>query len=103
MTTIGIRELRQNASKYIALVKSGECVEITDRGRPVARLMPVAEEPVQEPEDQPQDILDRLLAQGIIKRIPPGRGIVKASPKPRKPGQQALSEVLAEMRADERY
>ena len=40
-----MRELRQNASRYLAQVaSSGEPIEITDRGRPVARLVPVAED-----------------------------------------------------------
>jgi prevent-host-death family protein len=33
---IGVRELRQNAR-----VANGEAIEVTDRGRPVARLVPV--------------------------------------------------------------
>ena len=41
MHSIGIRELRQNASRYLARVVAGEAIEITDRGRPVARLVPI--------------------------------------------------------------
>lgn len=41
MERIGIRELRQYASRYIARVASGETLEVTDRGRPVARLVPI--------------------------------------------------------------
>jgi prevent-host-death family protein len=41
MQRIGVRELRQHASRYLALVARGEQVEVTDRGRPVARLVPV--------------------------------------------------------------
>ena len=41
MLRIGVRELRQHASRYLALVASGERVEVTDRGRPVAMLVPV--------------------------------------------------------------
>lgn len=37
-----MRELRQHASRYLARVAAGETVEITDRGRPVARLVPPA-------------------------------------------------------------
>ncbi|MDT7703988.1 MAG: hypothetical protein QOJ30_6313, partial [Pseudonocardiales bacterium] len=33
---IGVRELRQNASRYLALVKGGETVEVTERGELVA-------------------------------------------------------------------
>lgn len=42
MTVIGVRRLRQNASRYLALVEAGEEVEITDCGRTVARLVPAA-------------------------------------------------------------
>ena len=41
MERIGVRELRQNASRYLARVANGEAIEVTDRGRPVARLVPV--------------------------------------------------------------
>lgn len=41
MEKIGIRELRQNASVWVAKAKAGVTVQITDRGRPVARLVPI--------------------------------------------------------------
>ncbi len=41
MITIGIRELRQRASEYLRRVQAGETVEVTDRGRPVARIVPI--------------------------------------------------------------
>jgi prevent-host-death family protein len=41
MTSVGIRELRQRASELLRLVAQGEVIEITDRGRPVAHLIPV--------------------------------------------------------------
>ncbi len=41
MQRIGVRELRQHASRYLALVARGERVEVTDRGRAVAMLVPV--------------------------------------------------------------
>lgn len=40
MTRIGVRELRQNASRYLDLVKAGETVEVTERGTLVAVLAP---------------------------------------------------------------
>lgn len=40
METIGVRELRQHASRYLARVSAGETLQISDRGRPVARLVP---------------------------------------------------------------
>lgn len=42
MESIGVRELRQHASRYLARVADGASIQITDRGRPVARLVPPA-------------------------------------------------------------
>jgi prevent-host-death family protein len=42
MDRIGVRELRQHASRYLTRVAAGESLEVTDRGRPVARLVPVS-------------------------------------------------------------
>jgi prevent-host-death family protein len=52
---IGVRELNQQTSRVVERVKRGEVVEITERGRLVARLVPV--EPAPEP-------LERLVAEG---------------------------------------
>ncbi len=42
MEQIGVQELRQNASRYLSRVASRqESIEITDRGRPIARLVPI--------------------------------------------------------------
>ena len=35
---VGVRELRQNLSVYLRRVEQGEAFEVTDHGRPVARL-----------------------------------------------------------------
>ncbi len=38
--TVGVRELRQNLSKYLERVKDGETLTVTERGHEVARLVP---------------------------------------------------------------
>lgn len=38
--TVGVRELRQNLSRYLARVKEGETLTVTERGHEVARLVP---------------------------------------------------------------
>jgi prevent-host-death family protein len=38
---VGVRELRQNLSKYLRLVKGGESLTVTERGRQVARVVPL--------------------------------------------------------------
>ena len=45
METIGLRELNQNPSKAVARVRAGETIVVTDRGRPVLRLVPEDERP----------------------------------------------------------
>lgn len=42
MDEIGIRELRQHASRYVRAAKEGRTTIISDRGRPVARLEPLS-------------------------------------------------------------
>ncbi len=41
-SSVGIRALRQNLSVYIERIHRGERFEVTDRGRPVALLVPLA-------------------------------------------------------------
>ena len=40
MVEVGIRAWKQNASAVVRRVAAGESVTITDRGRPVARVVP---------------------------------------------------------------
>jgi prevent-host-death family protein len=40
MNRVGVRELRQNLSRYLVEVKSGESFVVTERGHEVARLTP---------------------------------------------------------------
>ena len=42
MRTAGVREARQNLSALLDEVRKGREVVITERGRPVARLVPLA-------------------------------------------------------------
>lgn len=55
MEQIGVRELNQQTSRVIERVRNGEALEITDRGRVVARLVPAVALP---------DPLERLVAEG---------------------------------------
>ncbi len=42
MESAGVAELKARLSEYLSRVKAGEEVLVTDRGRPVARLVPVS-------------------------------------------------------------
>ncbi len=88
---VGIRELRQNLSVYVKKIREeGRAYEVTEHGRPVARLTPLT--------DEPMSVLDRLTAEGKIR--PATRDLLEIEPLPPIPGKQ-LSEVLQEMRDEE--
>jgi len=91
MERIGIRELRQHASRWVRRAAAGETFEVTDRGRPVARLVP----PV------PLEGLEKLRAEGRITEAE-GDLLDLGPPLPPKPGVPLPSEILARMREDER-
>ena len=85
---IGIRELRQHASVYVDLAEKGYTVDITNRGRLVAQLVPVFE---------PGSPLERLIAAGIIEPAeePGGVGDVDPYPSPTS-GRLAASRLLGQ-------
>lgn len=41
MTTVGLRELRQQASEYVRRAEAGETIQVAVSGRVVAELRPV--------------------------------------------------------------
>lgn len=38
---VGVRELRDGLSRFLASVREGHTITVTDHGRPVARIVPV--------------------------------------------------------------
>jgi prevent-host-death family protein len=92
MERIGVRELNQNTSQVLARVSGGETVEITDRGHPIARLVPVSDD---------RSTLARLVAAGRAV-APIGAGPV---PLPPKLGDEDvdLATTVSAMRDEERW
>jgi prevent-host-death family protein len=62
---VGLREANQNFSRLMQAVRRGTEVVLTDRGRPVARLIPIAAEPVTE---TAAALLRRLEEEGLLRR-----------------------------------
>ncbi len=89
---VGVRELRQNLSVYLRRIEAGETLEVTEHGRPVARLAPML--------PQRMTALDRLIADG---RAIPGRGgnLADLGPPPDIGPGALLSDLLAEMRDED--
>ena len=83
---IGVRELRQHASRYLVRVQAGEVIDVASRGQVIARLVPVEGE-----------AWEQLVAAG---RIQPAAGnLLDVEPAT---VDFSASERLASLRTDER-
>jgi prevent-host-death family protein len=90
---VGMRDLRHHTSEVLSRVRHGETIDVTDRGRLIARIVPVGDR-------KPTPILARLVASG--------RATLASRPgyRPRmRPadGTDRLSAALAAMRDEERW
>ena len=89
MEQIGVQELRQNASRYLSRVASRhESIEITDRGRPIARLVPIT-----------NDDWANMIAAGEIVQADPDIDVRDVEPLA---VDVNASEILRELREQER-
>ncbi|MDQ3962651.1 MAG: type II toxin-antitoxin system prevent-host-death family antitoxin [Actinomycetota bacterium] len=83
---VGVRELRDNLSRWIGRAKRGQEIVITDRGKPVARLTKVDESPA----------LDRLIARGLV--TPARRPKTKIQRKDLIKTRGSVSDLVKEQR-----
>lgn len=87
-TTVGIRELKTRLGRYLQRVKAGDALIITERGKPIGRIVPVG---------QSVEIRARELAQtGLIAWS--GRKLVRMRPVARARGKRTVAELLLEDR-----
>ncbi|GAB3358428.1 type II toxin-antitoxin system Phd/YefM family antitoxin [Modestobacter lapidis] len=84
MESVGVRELRDGLSRYLATVRAGRTVTVTDHGRPVARIVPI---------DQPSP-LERLIAEGVVQ---PATRTKRTLPEPVR-ASGSVTELIAEQR-----
>jgi prevent-host-death family protein len=85
---VGIRQLRQDLSRYLRRVRAGERLIVTERGRPLAVVSPWVEE---------GDAFGRLVAEGRARRG--SGGLLAVRPLERAVSRDA-SDALAEERAE---
>ena len=90
MDQIPIRTLNQNTAEVLARVEHGETVEVTNRGRPIARIVPIV-----------TDAISDLVAAGIV--IP--ATISGPIPMPTAPAEQGseAGALLSDLRDQERW
>ena len=89
--SVGVRELRQSASKLLDHVKDGLVIEITEHGVPVARLVPIT-----------KSLYEEYIEAGLI--IPAKNPITHFDvPTFKLNGKKTSTQILMEMRAEARY
>jgi antitoxin (DNA-binding transcriptional repressor) of toxin-antitoxin stability system len=90
-TRVGVRELRQGLSIYLRRVVGGEILQVTERGRAVAILAPLA---------SGSTATERLVAAG---RATAARGDVRELGLPRSGrASRRVSAALRDLRAERR-
>ncbi len=82
----GVRDLKNNLSRHLDQVRAGVEVVVTDRGRPIARLNRIA--------DEPTDKLAALIEAGLVR---PPTSKVRQRPVPLH-ASGSVSELVAEQR-----
>lgn len=87
-TTVGVRDLKTRLSAYLRLVKRGESITVTEHGRPVGRLVPVAR--------SVRDRLTELAEAGILEWSGRSLGIAASQREVRGPG--TIADLLVEDR-----
>ena len=61
-THVGIRDAKMHLSKFIKMVQNGSEIVLTDRGRPVGKIVPI------QPEDLPVSVrIKKLEDMGILE------------------------------------
>jgi prevent-host-death family protein len=90
---VGLRELRHRTSEVLARVRHGETIDVTEYGRLIARIVPVAERDT-------SPVLDRLAAEGRLRpaQRPGFRPRMQAGD-----GTDQLSDALAALRDEESW
>jgi len=73
---VGVRELRNGLSRYLKRIRRGETIVVTDRGKPVARIIPAG---------LPEHFAN-LMAEGEVswsgRRFTPPRRPIRPRPGP---------------------
>lgn len=86
---MGVRDLKAHLSAHLERVKHGQTITVTERGKPVARLMPIEQL-------EPPPHLAALIAAGSVNWS--GQRLRPMTPLPVAPGEKTVAEMVSEDR-----
>lgn len=87
---VNVRDLRQNLSVHLRLVKAGRTLRVLERGRPVALLTPLPGH---------ADALERLVSEG--RAVPARLSLSALPPPPKARGELTASGALQQQRGED--
>lgn len=87
---VNVRDLRQNLSVHLKLVKAGRTLRVLERGRPVALLTPLPGN---------ADALERLVSEG--RAVPPRLSLAELPAPSLIRGKVTASEALRQQRDED--
>ena len=90
MKTVGSRELKNRLGRYLGMVGKGETILVTDRGKPVARLVPTGNEANKT--RSVEDVLKQLEAESHITLAKERAKSFKPIPTKGKPASRMILE-----------
>ncbi len=85
---VNIRELKAHLSKYLRKVKEGHTILITERGKPIGRIIPERE--------QIEERLARMVAAGLANWS--GKKLQPRSPTLTNQSEILISDLVSEQR-----
>ena len=87
-TTVGIRAFKARLSEYMQQVKDGQSIVITEHGKPVGRILPVAM--------SQEERLEMLRRAGLVEWS--GRKLRDIKPPAINRGDKLASDIVVELR-----
>ncbi len=92
MISAGVKELKNNLSRYLSQVKKGEDILITERGKAIARIIRDDSKDL-----QLREVLSPLIVKGLVK-LPSQKLDREISPPVKLPGKPVSDIVIEDRR-----
>ena len=93
---VSVRDFKAKLSRYLKDARAGRDVVVTSRGRPIARLLAVAEEIGEEPGGE--ELLRRLKLVPGVRLGAGGKPLGARRPIRIRPGRRTLAQIVLEDR-----
>lgn len=87
-TTVGIRAFKARLSEYMQQVKNGQSIIITEHGKPVGRILPVA--------TSFEDRIEELRKAGLVEWS--GKKLLRIKPPAVNRSDKLVSDIVVELR-----